>query len=338
MRKIVVSLVLILALFACSQNKLQEQSQSAPQDVSREEVHVRKDQAFSKLDGEGTATTAVRPQTTMHKVTPSQVPSNVKVSQAGGRVIVEIDTLLVFSGNVSLFAAENEMRKFVRELALKEAIPSDVSISTLVSDMYIGTKDKYDEKMASSVFLMSSSAGRFEKEEFINKDPRYEGTSLHYRLQYRAHIVPQERVYNPSMNLRVELSENLLKHKDQFVLSLTPNVDGYLYIFEFLNDSSVAMVFPNVYLSENYLAAGENWRQTLEAHCPPDEDAVIETLYFIFSRDPIAGWEEFEANLNAQEMVYSAGEQSFSLFHRWLGKCDPMRRVEKMAQIHIFQK
>ncbi|HHV37712.1 MAG TPA: DUF4384 domain-containing protein [Candidatus Cloacimonetes bacterium] len=270
-------------------------------------------------------------------VAPRLVPSNVKVSQASGRVVVEIDTFLVFGGNVSLLEAENEMRKFVRELALREAIPADVSISSLVSDMYIETKDSYDEKMASSVFLMSSSAGRFEKEEFLEREPSFEGSSLHFRQHYRAHIVPQERVYNPSMNLSVELSNNLLRHGDDFELSITPNVDGYLYLFDFLNDSSVAMVFPNVYITENRLAAGEDWSQTLVAQCPPDEDAVIETLYFVFSRDPIAGWEEFEANLSAQELVYSAGEQSFSLFHNWLGKCDPARRVEKMAQIHIFQ-
>jgi len=176
-------------------------------------------------------------------VAPRLVPSNVKVSQASGRVVVEIDTFLVFARECEPPEAENEMRKFVRELALREAIPADVSISSLVSDMYIETKDSYDEKMGvQCIPHVLPVRGRFEKEEFLEREPSFEGSSLHFRQHYRAHIVPQERVYNPSMNLSVELSNNLLRHGMILNSASRRMWMAYLYLFDFLNDSSVAMV------------------------------------------------------------------------------------------------
>jgi hypothetical protein len=77
--------------------------------------------------------------------------------------------------------------------------------------------------------------------------------------------------------------------------------------------------------------------QTVGAIRDPNKEDTIETLYFVFSQDPIAGWEDFKSNRSVDNLVFSAGEESFILFQNWLARSDPKRRVEKMAQIHIFK-
>lgn len=205
--------------------------------------------------------------------------------------------------------------------------------------MYVERNSRFDESLAKGIFMMSSSAGRIVKEEYLKREPSFEekSHSLKYRMHYRAQIMPQERVYNPSMSLQVKLSDTLLKDGDLFELAITPNTDGYLYFFDFLSDNSVMLVFPNKHLRDNRISAGQNWSQKVGVRCDPLKEITIETLYFVFSMDPIAGWESFRSSSGADDLVFSAGEESFTLFQNWLAKSDPKRRVERMAQIHIIR-
>lgn len=330
------ALCLALLLSACARAKTQPPQKEPVRDADSAALRSRSNALFEELEGGGRA-----PES---QVRDGQASSNIRISkqtlpQAGETVVVEIDTFKVFNYGVSIREAESQTREMVRQLAMERALPADISLSTLSATMYVERNARFDESAAVGVFMMSSSAGRFLEEEFLRKEPVFDNkaNSLVYRMHYRAKILPLERSYNPSMHLKLKLSETLLKDREDFTISLIPSVAGYLYFFDFLSDSSVALVYPNADYRDNYLRAGENWEQKLSAVCDPNSDYSIETLYFVFSMDPIAGWEDFRSNRNSQDFVFSAGEESFILFQNWLAKSNPMRRIEKMAQVNIFR-
>lgn len=327
-------LCLALILGACAKTKTQAPPQKqVPKDASLAELRSRSTAIFAEKDA---------PQFSQARESAPALDirmNKTKVTQLGEAVVVEIDTFLVFNYGVSIQEAESKTRELVRRLALEKAQPEDVFISNMTALMEVERGAHFDESIAMGVFMMSSSAGRFLEEEFLKKEPIFDSkiNSLIYRMHYRAKILPQERIYNPSMELKLKLSNSLLKDGETFKLSLSPNMAGYFYFFNFLSDGSVALVAPNLDYLDNYLEAGEKWEQTITAICDTILDYSIETLYFVFSLDPIAGWEDFRSNRNSQDLVFSAGEESFILFQSWLAKSDPQRRTEKMAQLHILR-
>lgn len=329
-------IIITVILGACGVNK--DLAPSGATDAKPDAVRSAAQSAFAGLDNDSTPLPVELPLPKQN-MTVGSMPASQTTSQAGMLVTVEIDTFKVFNDTVSLKDAENQMRSFVRELALDNALPYDVSLTGFTSTMYVDRNDRFDESVAKSIFMMSSSAGRFVKEEFLDRYPTFDtrNHTFSYRMHYRAQILPLEKVYNPSMTMDVKISETLLHSGEQFSLSITPNTDGYLYIFNFLSDQSVVMVFPRQDMQDNQLVAGQPWKQNLSAVCDPDKDFIIETLYMIFSADKIAGWEAFQSNRNEADLVFSTGEESFILFNDWLAKSDPARRLEKMAQLHIYR-
>jgi hypothetical protein len=257
----------------------------------------------------------------------------------GFAVSVEIDTFRVFGDNISWREAQNQTIQFARELRSGKALPMDLAITSLTTDMYSERNNKFDESTARSIFMISSSAGRFLDEKILSLERQdLAGSQLfHCRIRYRASILAQKQLFNSELDLKVKASNTLLKDKDQFQLELCPNQDGYLYIFDFYPDNSVAVVYPNRALTNNFLKKNESWKQSLEAVAFPDREITIETLYFVFSTVPIAGLEAFGTNESAEELVFSGGTESWILFQKWLGRSDPARRVEKMLQLHIIR-
>ncbi|MCB5224825.1 MAG: DUF4384 domain-containing protein [Candidatus Cloacimonadaceae bacterium] len=279
----------------------------------------------------------LEPHFTTGKSLPKQNQQIVSGAQVpGSRVTVEIDTFFVYGFETSPQEAREKSLARTRELALQKALPVDVSISTMVTDIYVEINDKFDEHMAKSIFMLTSSAGRFENETLVRSKTTVGSDFMRCEISYKADIIQLPRAYNSEYNLKVELSETLLRDGERFWVHATANRDGYLYVFNVLADNSVALVFPSRLFPDNRVWAQEPWSQRLGAATLPDRDHSIETLYFIYSAREITGWEDFSIN-SEDGFIDPADDQSFIKFQRWLGRGDPGLRVEKLAQLHIFK-
>lgn len=321
-----------LLLWACAGNQAEIQPK---RDASYSETREAAQRLTDEMDGK---TEPVRTATAPILQAKPKLTVPIPQVKPGQTVSVEVDTFRVYNDDISLKEARAQTLQFVRQLALEKALPTEISITSLTATMLVEHNARYDESVATGIFMLSSSAGRFVREELLFAEPEFErkSSSLRYRMHYRAQIVPLEKLYNPSLRLDVQISETLLKDGDEFSLALTPNASGYLYLFDFLSDGSATLVFPNQDMPDNSLQAGRKWQQNLRAVSDPQRDYCIETLYFVYSLEPISGWEDFRSNRSAGDLVFSAGEESFILFQNWLSRSDPLKRVEKMAQLHIF--
>ncbi|NLH93408.1 MAG: DUF4384 domain-containing protein [Candidatus Cloacimonetes bacterium] len=319
---------LLLVLTGCASNKAKPASDAAASSN-------RAESAFAEMGGKQ------KPPTNQPRTGSGQTGSEtVRIeAAAGGKVSVEVDTFRVFNDTFSLQQAREQTLSFAREVALQRALPADVTINTLLTDMYVERNYEFDEQTAKSIFMLSTSAGRFQAEEVLEAYPVFDKAthSLSYHIRYQAEVTRLPRVYNSAYDLKVSLSNTLLRDGDRFLVSATANSDGYLYIFDFLPDQSVTLTFPTRLYPNNKIEAGEPWTQQLAAVVLPGREHSIETLYFVFAAEPIAGWEDFCSNLSPTDHALSGGEDSFIQFQTWLGRSDPSKRVEKLAQLHIFK-
>lgn len=209
---------------------------------------------------------------------------------------VDLDGTFIYSTSVSIQEARNQSLQAMRKAALEKSLPQDITVSSLISNMSVEINARFDERIAASVFMNSTSSGRIMEEKVLRAEPLFDSKQqlFKYRMRYRASILPLKAVYNPSLELKVVLSEVMLSDGDEFNLSLFPNQDGYLYMFDFYPDNTVAMVFPTLVLEDNYLPKHKAWQQKLTAVVAPGQQHSIETLYFVFSTEPIAGWESLK--------------------------------------------
>lgn len=284
------------------------------------------------------ASPALEPIQSPGKAASKQTQETVSgLTSPNSKVTVELDTFFVYDQNTSPREAREKSLVQIRELALQKALPVDVSISTMVTDMYVEINEKFDEHAAKSVFMLSSSAGRFENEKVIHLTSTVENDLIRCDISYEADIIKVPKAYNSEYNLKVELSETLLRDGQYFWVSATANRDGYLYVFDILSDHIVTIVFPSKLFPDNQIWAKEPWRQRFGAATMPDRDYSIETLYFIYSAREISGWEDFSVDLERGRSFDFDKVQSFVRFQKWLGRSDPSLRVEKLAQLHIFK-
>lgn len=252
---------------------------------------------------------------------------------------VEVDSTRAFPNSIAIAKARTELLESLRATAIEKALPREVSLSSLTTDMYVAGNAKLEEQTARSIFMMSSMAGRIVQEKILVDEPILHKNSalFDYRIKYRAEVLPVKNDALAQLDMELWISNNLLKDGEEFEISISPPQDGYLYIFNFLPDQSVALVLPTMSNPEHSLKAHQKWQQKLRAMVAPNYEHSIETLYFVFSTAPIKGWEHFRRNENAKELVFSAGQESYTLFQKWLSKSDPNQRAEKMVQIHIFK-
>ena len=256
-----------------------------------------------------------------------------------------VDTTLVFPGSVSPQKARQQLLQTARAAGLEQALPARVSFTALLSDIMDETGGAAFEKSTWSTFALSSVTGHLVDEKILSTDLQpLEGNAYRYRMVLEARVVPVKGERDPSLRLELEVNERLLKGGDELIIRARPSADGFLYVFDFLSDNSVMLVFPNAAMADNAVVAGQ-WLEMptrqerarglhYRVAADPDAPTTNETVYAVFSRQPIA---DLSGLINVPEgyAVFSAGDASFTDFQRWLAEIPLGQRVEKAVQLHI---
>ena len=174
-----------------------------------------------------------------------------------------------------------------------------------------------------------------------------EGGAFRYRMVLEARVVPVRGERDPSLRLDLEVNERLLQAGDELVVRARANRDGYIYLFDFLSDNTVMLIFPNAMMTDNSVSAGE-WLEipTQQERArglhyrvagDPDAPTTNETVYAVFTRQPIA---DLSGLMSVPEgyVSFSAGDDSFTDFQRWLVEIPLSQRVERAIQLHILSE
>ena len=259
-----------------------------------------------------------------------------------------VDTALVFPASISPRKARQQVLQTARGAGLEQALPQKVSFTSLLSDIMDETAGAAFEKSTWSTFALSSVIGHLVDEKILSSDLQpLEGGAYRYRIVLEARVVPVKGERDPSLHLELEVNERLLKAGDELVVRARSSADGYLYVFNFLSDNSVMLMLPNAALPDNAIYAGK-WLEMptrqerdrgLHYRVAADTGAPTtnETIYAVFSRQPIA---DLSGLINVPEgyVSFSAGDESFTDFQRWLAEIPLGQRIEKAVQLHIISE
>lgn len=258
-----------------------------------------------------------------------------------------VDTTLIFPGTISPARAKQEALQTARGAGLEQALPAKVSFTSLLSDVMDETAGAAYEKSTWSTFALSSVSGHVVDEKILSTEVTpIEGNAYRYRMVMEARVVPVKGERDPSLRLDLNVNERLLNEGDELIIRARSNADGFLYVFDFLSDNSVMLMFPNALMTNNAISAAEWVEMPTEQErarglryrvaAAPDAMTTNETIYAVFTRQPIA---DLTGLINVPEgyVSFSAGDASFTDFQRWLAQIPLSQRIEKAVQLHIVK-
>ena len=259
-----------------------------------------------------------------------------------------IDTAIVYPATTSPSEARRATLQAARAAGLVKALPATISMTSLLSDMMDETAGAAYEKSTWSTFALSSVAGHLVDEKILSdRMEPMAGSAFRYRIALEARVVPVKGSRDPSLGLEVELNDRLLEDGDELIIKARSTRDGYLYVFNFLSDQSVTLLYPNGQMRQPRIAAGE-WTELpsrserergirYRVAANPDLPTTTETIFCLFSRQPIADLGSL-TTVGTDYVSFSAGDKSFTRFQQWLSEIPLNQRVERAVQLHIVSR
>jgi len=268
------------------------------------------------------------------------------VCQSSKAIRVLIDTVLVFDSNTSLTEAKNKTLAFARECAIKKAVPEEVMTSSVLTDLRAESGRQAQEQTAINIFAISTQAGYIIEEKVVLSEPKFANDILHYRLKLKALVEPTRGERDPALSLELSVNRNVLKDGDPLFITAKSSADGYLYLFDFLADNSVLLMFPNPISPDNAIKAGiplqiptaaeQKKGVYYKVQADPNKPVTAEAIFGVFCKNRIAEIDKFQT-VRKDFVVLSAGEQSFTDFQKWLVRVPLSQRIEKVIPIQIFK-
>jgi len=207
---------------------------------------------------------------------------------------IEVSIKKSFPTSISLDQARIDCLTAAREKAITQSLPENISISSLITNIYTENGDRFSDSTAKSIFSISSIGG-----------------------------------------------------KDELIIEVTTNNDGFLYLFNFLENQTVYLINPNKYLPEFRINANQTIQipskkqrdsgLTLRVKSLPEKDVTIETIFAVFTINKIHNLNMFK-EISIEDSVFDGEKESFLNFQKWLSNISLDQRIEKGIQIHIYNK
>ncbi len=260
---------------------------------------------------------------------------------------IEVTATRVFPESVSNPAAREELLNILRNEAVSKKVPRTVEVASLLTDVMSETAGRAHEQTAWSGFFKSTVSGVITQEDIVEEsNPVYlEGKSSYEKsLTLKAYVEPVKGNRDPGFTVKAELSDNTLSSGEELLFTLTPTQDSYLYAFNLMADHSVLLVFPNDYMPDNHLSAGEtvqipdpNMRGYVRFRVGtmPGEELTTESIYVVCTKDPVTVADDLPRI--GTSMPASGDSKSFIRLQRWLTNIPLDRRVEKNLIYHVAE-
>lgn len=262
-------------------------------------------------------------------------------------VWVEVDTTVKFTLNIPPAEARNQTLALARLEAIRRAVPEEVLDVSLFRDIQNQIGKQLEEVTTHSIFALSTRQGMIVKEQILKEQPSFRNNLLCYRLQLKAGVQIVQGQRDPSLELQFAVKNKILREGDKLEIEAQSNRDGYLYVFNFLSDNSVLLLFPNQITKDNFIKANQKFTLptaaekaqgiTYKVVANKDKKVTDENIYAVFCLQKVAGWEKLP-QVQVGRPTWTAGDDSFSQFQRWLLAVPLHLRLEKAEPIQIINK
>lgn len=237
-------------------------------------------------------------------------------------VAVRIDSTRSFPYKVSVQSALLEMKYGMHRAALQREYASLGGLGKLVKEMQVANGTGYDTDLAESLFMISSAAGYLLSEEVLKDTPRYpKGDFFNIKMEYLARVLPAAKAIPSAQKAEIRTVPANPKPGELYSLNVTPAQDGYLYIFEFRDDSTVRLLYPPDE-GKNLIKKNTLFTKQLTAFHAPEQTKAWQGLLILLSKTDLLGWRKFLTTTEAPEHLFSQGQECYGLFKSWLPTYD----------------
>lgn len=269
-----------------------------------------------------------------------EVPEVYRTSEPGW---IEVSTKQIFSDRVAPAKAKKEVQKNLYNEAIQKKCPTSVQITSLLTDVITDES----EQTAWSGFFRTTLTGMITAQEVVREEINWlESGGYEVDMILKAYVVPVKGNRDPGFQLDVDLKDNLLKAGDEAIIRVKCSKDAYLYAFNLMADNNVMMIFPNEYLTDNFVPSGtkieipsekeRNMGIHLRVAPMPDEEFTSESVYVVATKQPIPGLDKLP-KISDTMPIFDANSRSFVDFQRWLTNISLDQRVEKAVVYHVTQ-
>jgi len=258
---------------------------------------------------------------------------------------VVVSATQVFPNSMSRRAAEQQLQEQLRNEAVQKKVPASIDISSLLTNLSRENESGVNEQTAWAGFFYSTVSGIITNQTMI--DNRYtdlgDDKGFELKLTMNYYVEPVKGQRDPAFTVSAQLQNNVLKSGDELIVSVTPSVDCYLYLFNLMADQNIMLMFPNEFLTDNFLEAGKTLqipdvalRKMLQFKVAPlpGEALSSESVYIVCTRSAVP----VNTNLpriGKQLPVIAPGSQNFLDLQRWLTTTPLDQRVEQNLLYHV---
>jgi len=256
---------------------------------------------------------------------------------------VTVSESRTFSNSVSPDKAKQELLQILRNDAISKKIPANVEVSSLLTDLMGETDGVAIETTVWSGFFRTTVSGVITDEKIVRDTTVFEGSGYRKEITLKAYVEPVKGQRDPGFYVDVGLENSMLKKGDELAFSVSPSKDCYLYVFNLMADQNIMLMFPNDYMKENFVSAGETIQiPALEIRnyvkfrvaLMPGENLTAESVYIVCSREEVPMIRDLPT-IGTGMPVFSGESQSFVKLQRWLTNIPLNQRVEKNLVYHV---
>ncbi len=281
-------------------------------------------------------------------IIPDMDVSEIAKYKTGEPGWIEVSATRIFSNSVAPDKAKQEVLQILRNEAISKKVAASVEVTSLLTDIMSESGSEIREQTVWSGFFRTTVSGVITAEEIIVDHLRpVEGkNSYEKEIILRAYVEPVQGRRDPGFYIDVELENNMLKEGEELAFSIKPSKDCYLYVFNLMADHNIMLMFPNEYMTENYIKADE------VVHIPdtairnyvkfvvgtmPGETLTTESAYIVCTKEPVRVVRDL-LKIGTSIQVFSGESQSFVKLQRWLTNIPLNQRVEKNLIYHVSKK
>ena len=127
------------------------------------------------------------------------------------------------------------------------------------------------------------------------------------------------------------------------VIRLRPSKDAYVYIFNLMADNNAMLMFPNDYMTENFISAETELvvpdpkiqkYVSFIVGTMPGQKITSESVYIICTKQKVPVIESLP-RIGQSMQVFSGNSKNFIELQRWLTGIPLDQRVEKALLYHV---
>ena len=258
---------------------------------------------------------------------------------------IEVKLKKRFSDNINRLEAKSIMLSEMRSKAINKKVSQNLQITQLITDRTISLGNKVLNESNWSGFFKSTISGMITKEVERKNMINYfkEGQGFDLELVYTFYVIPVEGQPDPNFTIECKLNKQIFKNGGELIVNVNSSLDGYLYIFNMMADNNAALMFPNKYMTDNFISSQSTYvipptdindYVSFSVGKMPGDNMTMEHIYILCTK------KNFSAPINIPKIeteieLFNMNGNGFLELQEWLSEIPLDERVESILTYYV---